>query len=186
MWHVIGLPVVRVREEPTANSEAGTCGVQFDHATPPVSLNSRNLIFLPNLARAGISFVFFLVGLCIKLGDLAGAALNFRLNLLTQVFSLGALPAAGLGLSRVLAAGGMHPALADGVLVLMALPTTVNMCVILTQSAEGVCVRARSRRAVDLAQRGYVRSTALTDLSFLLQQQSFAWTRIRGNVVHTV
>lgn len=87
-----------------------------------------------------MSFVFFLVGLAIKLGELAGAALNFRLNLLTQFFSLGALPAAGLGLSRVLAAGGMHPALADGVLILMALPTTVNMCVILTQSAEGVCV----------------------------------------------
>lgn len=88
---------------------------------------------------AGVSFVFFLVGLAIKLGELAGAALNFRLNLLTQVFSLGALPVAGLGLSRVMAAGGMHPALADGVLILMALPTTVNMCVILTQSAEGVC-----------------------------------------------
>ena len=83
--------------------------------------------------------MFFLVGLAIKLGELAGAALNFRLNLFTQLFSLGALPAAGLGLSRAMAAGGMHPALADGVLILMALPTTVNMCVILTQSAEGVC-----------------------------------------------
>lgn len=86
--------------------------------------------------------VFFLVGLAIKLGELAGAALNFRLNLLTQVFSLGALPAVGVGLSRVLAAAGMHPALADGVLILMALPTTVNMCVILTQSAEGAFVCA--------------------------------------------
>lgn len=98
-----------------------------------------------NSCLAGVSFVFFLVGLAIKLGELAGAALNFRLNLLTQVFSLGALPAVGLGLSRVLAAGGMHPALADGVLILMALPTTVNMCVILTQSAEGACEANRSR-----------------------------------------
>lgn len=105
----------------------------------PPDVPSRPVTHTPT----GVSFVFFLVGLCIKLGDLAGAALNFRLNLLTQVFSLGALPAAGLGLSRVLAAGGMHPALVDGVLILMALPTTVNMCVILTQSAEGVCcVRA--------------------------------------------
>eukprot|EP00904_Undaria_pinnatifida_P013312 jgi/Undpi1/9110/HiC_scaffold_26.g11568.m1 len=85
----------------------------------------------------GVSFVFFLVGLTIKLGQLAGAALNVRLNVLTQAFSLGVLPAVGLGLATVLAAGGMHPALADGVLILMALPTTVNMCVILTQSAEG-------------------------------------------------
>eukprot|EP00752_Nemacystus_decipiens_P003115 g2885.t1 len=89
------------------------------------------------VSKAGVSVVFFLVGLAIKLDELKGAALNFRLNLLTQLFSLGALPLTGLGLSRVLAAGGMHPALADGVLILMALPTTVNMCVILTQSAEG-------------------------------------------------
>ncbi|CAN0101123.1 unnamed protein product, partial [Laminaria digitata] len=85
----------------------------------------------------GVSFVFFLIGLTIQLGELAGAALNVRLNVLIQAFSLGVLPAVGLGLARVLAAGGMHPALADGVLILMALPTTVNMCVILTQSAEG-------------------------------------------------
>ncbi|CAM9794171.1 unnamed protein product [Ectocarpus sp. 8 AP-2014] len=90
-----------------------------------------------SVSKAGVSLVFFLVGLAIKLGELAGAALNFRLNLLTQAFSLGVLPAVGVGLSRVLAAGGMHPALADGVLILMCLPTTVNMCVILTQSAEG-------------------------------------------------
>ncbi|CAM9231931.1 unnamed protein product [Ectocarpus sp. 13 AM-2016] len=90
-----------------------------------------------SVSKAGVSLVFFLVGLAIKLGELAGAALNFRLNLLTQAFSLGVLPAVGVGFSRVLAAGGMHPALADGVLILMCLPTTVNMCVILTQSAEG-------------------------------------------------
>ncbi|CAM9150685.1 unnamed protein product [Scytosiphon promiscuus] len=89
------------------------------------------------VSKAGVSLVFFLVGLTIKLNELAGAALNFRLNLLTQMFSLGVLPAVGVGLSRAFAAGGMHPALADGVLILMALPTTVNMCVILTQSAEG-------------------------------------------------
>ncbi|CAM9247825.1 unnamed protein product, partial [Hapterophycus canaliculatus] len=89
------------------------------------------------VSQAGVSLVFFLVGLTIKVDELAGAALNFRLNILTQTFSLGVLPAVGLGLSRLFAAGGMHPALADGVLILMALPTTVNMCVILTQSAEG-------------------------------------------------
>eukprot|EP00903_Cladosiphon_okamuranus_P017560 g16174.t1 len=101
------------------------------------SLGSTGGLLSLAVSKGGVSLVFFLVGLAIKLGELAGAALNFRLNLLTQLFSLGALPAAGLGLSRVLAAGGMHPALADGVLILMALPTTVNMCVILTQSAEG-------------------------------------------------
>lgn len=66
-----------------------------------------------------MSFVFFLVGLTIKLGELAGAALNVRLNVLIQAFSLGVLPTVGLGLARVLSAGGMHPALADGVLVLV-------------------------------------------------------------------
>ena len=71
----------------------------------------------------GLSLVFFLVGLTIKVGDLAGAALNMRLNLLTQAFSLGVLPAVGLGLAHVLAACGMHPALADGVLILVSRAT---------------------------------------------------------------
>lgn len=77
----------------------------------------------------GVSFVFFLVGLTIKLGELAGAALNVRLNVLTQAFSLGVLPAVGLGLATVLAAGGMHPALADGVLILVGgRPLRCSMC----------------------------------------------------------
>lgn len=72
-----------------------------------------------SVSLEGVSFVFFLVGLTIKLGELAGAALNVRLNVLIQAFSLGVLPTVGLGLARVLSAGGMHPALADGVLVLV-------------------------------------------------------------------
>lgn len=63
--------------------------------------------------------MFFLVGLTIKVGDITGAALNMRLNLLTQVFSLGVLPAVGLGLAGVLTAGGMNSALANGVLILV-------------------------------------------------------------------
>lgn len=77
----------------------------------------------------GVSFVFFLVGLAIKLGELAGAALNVRLNVLIQAFSLGVLPAVGMGLARALAAGGMHPALADGVLILVSgRPLLCNKC----------------------------------------------------------
>lgn len=77
----------------------------------------------------GVSFVFFLVGLTIKLGELAGAALNVRLNVLIQAFSLGVLPAVGMGLARLLAAGGMNPALADGVLILVSgRPLWCNMC----------------------------------------------------------
>lgn len=63
--------------------------------------------------------VFFLVGLTIRLKSLIGAALNVRLNLLTQVFSLGLMPALGWGLAQILAAGGMNSALVDGVLVLV-------------------------------------------------------------------
>lgn len=63
--------------------------------------------------------VFFLVGLAIQLGELADAALNLRLNLLTQIFSLGAMPAMGWLLSGALRAGGMHPFLADGVMILV-------------------------------------------------------------------
>lgn len=63
--------------------------------------------------------MFFLVGLAIRLGELADAALNLRLNLLTQVFSLGAMPTLGWLLSRALLVGGIHPSLADGVMILV-------------------------------------------------------------------
>ena len=53
------------------------------------------------------------------MGDVAGAPLNMRLNLLTQAFSLGVLPAVGLGLAGILTAGGMNSALANGVLILV-------------------------------------------------------------------
>lgn len=59
------------------------------------------------------------MGLALRLEELTGAALNVRLNLLTQTFSMGVLPAVGLCLGRVLAAAGMHPALADGVIILV-------------------------------------------------------------------
>lgn len=72
-----------------------------------------------HITCVGISLVFFLVGLTIKVGDIAGAALNMRLNLLTQAFSLGVLPAVGLGLAGILTAGGMNSALANGVLILV-------------------------------------------------------------------
>ena len=71
------------------------------------------------ITRVGIFLAFFLVGLTIKVGDVAGAALNMRLNLLTQAFSLGVLPAVGLGLAGILTAGGMNSALANGVLILV-------------------------------------------------------------------
>lgn len=74
---------------------------------------------IPLISLSGVSLVFFLVGIAIKLGDLAGAALNLRLNLLIQTFSLGVLPMVGVGLARALLACGIHPGLADGVLILV-------------------------------------------------------------------
>lgn len=70
---------------------------------------------------SGVSVIFFLIGLSLKLEELAGAAMNVRLNVLTQAFSLGVLPIVGFCLARGLAACGLHPAFADGVLILVSL-----------------------------------------------------------------
>ncbi|CAM9970705.1 unnamed protein product, partial [Discosporangium mesarthrocarpum] len=104
---------------------------------PEITVNKAGKVYVGTWRKGCVAIIFFLVGLSTRLGELAGAALNVRLNLLVQLFSFVALPGLGWLLSIALRTGGAHPALADGVLILMALPTTINMSIILTQSAEG-------------------------------------------------
>lgn len=84
----------------------------------------------------GVAVVFLLSGLSLRLSELRKAALDVRLNALTQFVSLGVIPAVSCPAIRLLR-GVAHPKLLDGLVVTACLPTTVNMCVILTQSAGG-------------------------------------------------
>jgi sodium/bile acid cotransporter 7 len=93
------------------------------------------------IGRYGVTFIFLLSGLSLELSQLSKAASNVKLNFLIQLATFGAWPfLVGLPLKYVI--GNHFPllipsALVDGLLILTCLPTTVNMCVILSSAAGG-------------------------------------------------
>ncbi|KAJ1623963.1 putative sodium bile acid cotransporter [Pavlovales sp. CCMP2436] len=91
------------------------------------------------VGKLGCSTIFFLSSLSLRLSDLTKAATSVRLNALVQLTSLGAWPAVTwcmVALMRALGAP-FSSGLLDGLLVTACLPTTVNMCVLMTQKAGG-------------------------------------------------
>lgn len=104
---------------------------------PTLGATTAGGFLLQPLLNLGISAVFLLSGLSLELSQLTRAFANAKLNLLIQMLIFGAWPIlVGLPLVNVL--GGAFPkALLDGILIMTCLPTTVNMCVILTSSAGG-------------------------------------------------
>jgi len=91
------------------------------------------------IGKYGVTLIFLLSGLSLELSQLKEAASNWKLNGLTQVMTFAAWPyLIGLPLTAFLQT--LHvfpPALLAGILVMSCLPTTVNMCVILTANAGG-------------------------------------------------
>jgi solute carrier family 10 (sodium/bile acid cotransporter), member 7 len=89
----------------------------------------------------GVTYVFLLSGLSLELSQFGKAASNLKLNALIQLVTFVAWPfLVGLPFKHVLSAfapSAFSPALLDGMLILSCLPTTVNMCVILTSAAGG-------------------------------------------------
>lgn len=93
------------------------------------------------IGRYGVTFIFLLSGLSLELAQLKDAASNIKLNSLIQLGTFAAWPFL-LGLPLVTLIGKHLPtffpsALLDGILILTCLPTTVNMCVILSRTAGG-------------------------------------------------
>lgn len=107
------------------------------------SLGKNGGILRPELfiGRFGVTFIFLLSGLSLELSQLKDAASNVKLNLLIQLGTFAAWPfLLGLPLTNLI--GNYLPrlfpsALLDGLLILTCLPTTVNMCVILSRTAGG-------------------------------------------------
>lgn len=103
------------------------------------ALGKNGGILRPELliGNYGVTLIFLLSGLSLQMSELKQAASSFKLNLLIQGMSFVAWPfLLGLPLKRA-AASLLPPALLDGILILTCLPTTVNMCVILTGAARG-------------------------------------------------
>lgn len=98
-------------------------------------------VFRPELfvGKYGVTFIFLLSGLSLELSELREAATHHELNLAVQTVSFLVWPFLfGLPFARIMEKFDFLPKpLVDGVLVMMTLPTTVNMCVLLTATAGG-------------------------------------------------
>ncbi|KAK1735467.1 bile acid:sodium symporter family protein [Skeletonema marinoi] len=94
-------------------------------------------------SKAFISKNFFLIGmgLSLKLSELTNAAANLKLNGLIQLMTFGAWPfLVGVPLTKGLelfAPSLLSKPLLEGLLILTCLPTTINMCIILTSASGG-------------------------------------------------
>lgn len=93
------------------------------------------------LGRFGVTMIFLISGLSLEIGELQSAFANVKLNFLVQLGSFFAWPfLIGVPLTTIISRQMPnflpHPLL-EGLLILTCLPTTVNMCVLLTSSAGG-------------------------------------------------
>jgi hypothetical protein len=115
--------------------------VSFAKLFPELGQNGS--ILRPELfiGKYGVTTIFLLSGLSIKLKELANAAVNMKLNSLIQTITFGAWPfLVGLPMTKgidFLFPGFLPAPLLDGLLILTCLPTTLNMCILLTSKAEG-------------------------------------------------
>ncbi|TVR17020.1 MAG: hypothetical protein EA401_00760 [Planctomycetota bacterium] len=87
------------------------------------------------LSYAAISIVFLASGLSLRSGALASALGHWRVHLSIQALSFLITPLIAWGAaSSLLSAGYIHPALATGIIVCGALPTTIVYCVAINRA----------------------------------------------------
>ena len=90
------------------------------------------------VGKYGVGLIFLLSGLSLQTSALAKAVSNVKLNGLIQLSTFVLWPfMVGLPLRTFLTSvmpNLIPPALADGLLIMTCLPTTVNMCIMLTSS----------------------------------------------------
>ena len=93
------------------------------------------------IGNYGVAIIFLLSGFSLQTSDLAKAITNFKLNGLVNLLLFGFWPYC-IGLPLRFVFTNMLPnlipsGLADGLLVMTTLPTTVNMCIMLTSTSGG-------------------------------------------------
>ena len=93
------------------------------------------------VGKFGVACIFLLSGLSLELSELKQAASNHKLNGSVLFTTFGLWPLLiGLPLTKFLAKVFpelLPEPLRDGLLILTCLPTTINMCIILTTAAGG-------------------------------------------------
>ena len=115
--------------------------VSLARAFPALGKNGgilRPELFIGNY---GVALIFLLSGFSLQTSDLAKAISNFKLNGLVNLLLFGAWPfCIGVPLRYAFThvfPNLIPPGLADGLLVMTTLPTTVNMCIMLTSTSGG-------------------------------------------------
>mmetsp|Transcript_26903 Transcript_26903/g.50378 ORF Transcript_26903/g.50378 Transcript_26903/m.50378 type:complete len:323 (-) Transcript_26903:974-1942(-) len=107
------------------------------------SLGKNGGILRPELfiGNYGVTVIFLLSGLSLQTSELTQAISNIKLNGLIQALIFGFWPfCIGVPLRYVLTnllPNLIPPALVDGLLIMTCLPTTVNMCIMLTSASGG-------------------------------------------------
>lgn len=93
------------------------------------------------IGKYGVGIIFLLSGLSLQTSELTEAVSNIKLNGLIGLVIFGLWPfIIGLPLKYLLTnvfPNLIPPALVDGLLIMTCLPTTVNMCIMLTSAAGG-------------------------------------------------
>ena len=106
-------------------------------------LGKNGSVLRPELfiGKYGVAIIFLLSGLSLKLAELANAASNVSLNAMIQVATFGAWPfLVGLPLTKgmeTFVPNLLPKPLLEGLLILTCLPTTINMCIVLTTASGG-------------------------------------------------
>ncbi|WIA18481.1 hypothetical protein OEZ85_009936 [Tetradesmus obliquus] len=84
-----------------------------------------------------IIIIFIISGLGLKTKALLSAAADLRIHVLVQGLSLAAIPAIGYGIALALRNNGFNDHLADGLVIMACMPTTVSTNVVYTARAAG-------------------------------------------------
>lgn len=113
--------------------------VALAKTVPSFGVNGSILRPELSIGKYGVGLIFLLSGLSLKGSELSKAVSNVKLNSLIQVSIFGAWPfLVGVPLRNILSRVNLvPPALVDGLLIMTCLPTTVNMCIMLTSSSGG-------------------------------------------------
>ena len=96
------------------------------------------------IGRYGVAYIFLLSGLSLELEQLKQAVSNVQLNGLVQLITFVAWPLLVGWPLKQLGQGLLPVPILDGILMLTCLPTTINMCIILTTTAGGNVAAALS------------------------------------------
>lgn len=109
------------------------CGVAFAAAVPQLGAKNGWLKAEYSVRIPAIVLIFLISGSGLKTSVLARAAGNLRAHALVQGVSLGVTPLVGWGVGAALrASGGLPRPLADGIVVMSCMPTTISTNVVYT------------------------------------------------------